>query len=328
MNPGGINMKETSTILVVDGESRDRELLDAYLAGQGHELIFAGDGGKTAEVAPDLILLGASVPKMLQASLRLRANPTFAGTPMLLLVENGDRDTRLLGLESGVDDFVSRPLDVVELRARVNAMIRLGRYRRRVQELEERNGERELRLSLDATLESWGRALELRGVESEGHTERVTAMAAELAHAMGMSDAETVHVRRGAMVHDIGKMGIPDRIMFKVGPLDEDEWEEMRKHPAYAYDLLSPIELLKPALDVPYYHHEKWDGTGYPEGLKGNQIPLAARIFAVVDVWDALHSDRSYRRAWNRNEIGDYIREKAGEDFDHEIVRVFFDLLR
>jgi HD-GYP domain-containing protein (c-di-GMP phosphodiesterase class II) len=153
-------------------------------------------------------------------------------------------------------------------------------------------------------------------------------MALQVAHAVGMSDADLVHVRRGALVHDIGKMGVPDRIMFKVGPLDDDEWEIMCKHPIYAYELLSSIELLKPALSIPYCHHEKWDGTGYPRGLAGENIPLAARVFAVVDVWDCLHSDRSYRRAWSKSEVDDYIHEQAGIHFDPDVVQAFFDLLR
>jgi len=182
-------------------------------------------------------------------------------------------------------------------------------------------------LAYDATLESWARALELRDVEPEGHSARVTDLALRLARAVGISDGELVHVRRGALLHDIGKMGVPDRVLFKLGALTEDEWEILRQHPAYAYDLLSPIPCLHPALDIPYCHHERWDGTGYPRGLRGTQIPLAARVFAVVDVWDAMYSDRCYRPAWSRDEVNDYLHDQAGAHLDPQVVRAFFDLL-
>ncbi|MEW5721207.1 MAG: HD-GYP domain-containing protein, partial [Chloroflexota bacterium] len=147
-----------------------------------------------------------------------------------------------------------------------------------------------------------------------------------LARALGMSEAELVHVRRGALLHDIGKMGIPDAILLKPGALTDQEWEIMRKHPQYAYELLSPIAYLRPALDIPYCHHEKWDGTGYPRRLKGEQIPLVARIFAVVDVWDALHSDRPYRRAWSEEQAREHIRTQAGIHFDPRVVKLFLEM--
>ncbi|HKP53073.1 MAG TPA: PAS domain S-box protein [Chloroflexia bacterium] len=181
----------------------------------------------------------------------------------------------------------------------------------------------ELVLAYDTTLEGWSQALDLRDKETEGHTQRVTSMAEYLAREMGLSEAEIVHVRRGALLHDIGKMGIPDAILLKRGPLTEEEWEIMKLHPVYAYELLSPIKFLRPALDIPYCHHEKWDGTGYPRGLKGTQIPIAARIFAVVDVWDALRSNRPYRKAWPINKVREHIRSLAGTHFDPKVVEVF-----
>jgi len=185
----------------------------------------------------------------------------------------------------------------------------------------------ELTLSYDTTLEGWAHALELRDMETEGHSRNVTEMTLRLARAMGMSEAELVHMRRGALLHDIGKMGIPDSILLKPGPLTDEEWEIMRQHPVYAYQLLSPIPYLRPSLDIPYCHHEKWDGTGYPRGLKGEQIPLAARIFALVDVWDALRSDRPYRKAWPEEGVREYIQEQAGMHFDPQVVEVFLELV-
>jgi PAS domain S-box-containing protein len=185
----------------------------------------------------------------------------------------------------------------------------------------------ELVLAYDTTLEGWARALELRDHDTEGHTRRVTDMTLRLARAMGVSDTELVHIRRGALLHDIGKMGIPDSILQKPDKLTDEEWKIMRQHPVYAYNLLSPIAFLRPALDIPYCHHERWDGTGYPRGLKGEQIPLAARIFAVVDVWDALHSDRPYRPAWPEEKALAYIREQAGKHFDPQVVETFLKLI-
>ncbi|MBF8285321.1 MAG: putative PAS/PAC sensor protein [Anaerolineales bacterium] len=181
----------------------------------------------------------------------------------------------------------------------------------------------QLTLAYDATIEGWSRALDLRDKETEGHTQRVTEMSLRLARAMGVDEAEQVHIRRGALLHDIGKMGVPDAILLKPGPLTEEEWVVMRKHPVYAYQMLSPILFLRPALDIPYCHHEKWDGTGYPRGLKGEEIPLAARIFAVVDVWDALLSDRPYRPGWPEEKVRAHIRSLAGTHFDPQVVAVF-----
>ncbi|MBU2609462.1 MAG: PAS domain S-box protein [Chloroflexi bacterium] len=179
----------------------------------------------------------------------------------------------------------------------------------------------------DNTLEGWSNALDLRDKETEGHSQRVTEMTLRLARQMGMRDSELVHVRRGALLHDIGKMGIPDNILLKPGALTDEEWVIMRKHPVYAYELLYPISYLRPALDIPYSHHEKWDGTGYPRGLKGEHIPLAARIFSIVDVWDALRSERPYRPAWPEEKTLEHIRELTGTHFDPKVVEAFLELL-
>ena len=185
----------------------------------------------------------------------------------------------------------------------------------------------ELLIAYDETLEGWARALDLRDESTEDHSVRVMDLTMDLARAMGISEVDMVHVRRGALLHDIGKMGIPDAILLKPGPLTEEEWQVMRQHPVFAYDLLSNIPFLRPALDIPYYHHEKWDGSGYPLGLSGEQIPIAARIFSIVDVWDALGSDRPYRERWPKNEIIEYIRAEAGTRFDPEIVKLFLKMV-
>jgi HD-GYP domain-containing protein (c-di-GMP phosphodiesterase class II) len=185
----------------------------------------------------------------------------------------------------------------------------------------------DLAQAYDATTEGWSRALDLRDRETEGHTLRVTEMTIRLAKAGGVGADELVHIHRGALLHDIGKLGVPDGILHKPGPLTEDEWKLMRQHPQFSFDMLAPIAFLKPALDIPYCHHEKWDGTGYPRGLKGEQIQPSARLFAVVDVWDALMSDRPYREAWPEERVLEHIRSLAGTHFDPEAVELFLKVM-
>ena len=186
----------------------------------------------------------------------------------------------------------------------------------------------ELSLAYDATIEGWSHALELRDQETHGHAQRVTELTIRLARRIGVRDEEIPHYRRGVLLHDIGKMAIPDSILLKDGPLTPDEQEVMRRHPVYAYDLLHPIAYLRPALDIPYAHHEWWDGSGYPRGLKSEEIPLAARIFAVVDVWDALRSDRSYRPAWPVHKVIEHIRSLSGTHFDPKVVEEFIKMMQ
>lgn len=185
----------------------------------------------------------------------------------------------------------------------------------------------ELSEAYTATLQGWARAVDLRDHDTAAHSFRVTEMTVRLAQAMGIAEPELTHIRRGALLHDVGKLGVPDRILLKQGSLDADEWVAMRQHPQYAYNLLSPIAFLRPALDIPHYHHERWDGSGYPHGLRGAEIPLAARIFAVVDVWDALRFDRPYRTAWPETEVRAYLQLNAGVLFDPEVVAMFFQIL-
>jgi len=181
----------------------------------------------------------------------------------------------------------------------------------------------ELMMAYNSTLEGWAKALELRDHETEGHCRRVVDMTMRLAKEMGFYGEELVHIRHGALLHDIGKMGIPDSILHKPGKLNDEEWEIMKQHPVYAYNLLSSIPYLRQAINIPYAHHEKWDGTGYPRGLKGEEIPIAARIFAIVDVWDALLFDRPYRKAWSPQQVQDYLLEQSGTHFDPKVVEAF-----
>ena len=186
---------------------------------------------------------------------------------------------------------------------------------------------REMFQAYDATIEGWSHALDLRDKETEGHTLRVTELTLELARKFGFTDEQLRYIRWGALLHDIGKMGVPDSILLKPDKLSETEWEIMKQHAAFAFEMLSPISYLKSAIDIPYCHHEKWDGSGYPRGLNGEVIPLAARLFAVVDVWDALRSDRPYRTAWSAEKTIEYIRGQAGSHFDPKVVEYFLEII-
>ena len=186
----------------------------------------------------------------------------------------------------------------------------------------------ELVMAYDATIEGWSRALDLRDRETEGHTQRVTNMTLRLARKMGLSEERLTLIKRGALLHDIGKMGIPDHILLKPEGLTEEEQHIMRQHPQLAYDMLEPIAYLRDALHIPYCHHEKWDGSGYPRGLAGTQIPLEARLFAIVDVWDAITTDRPYRKGWPRHKALSYIREQSGKYFDPKLVELFLEEMK
>jgi|SRR3989304_788402 len=178
----------------------------------------------------------------------------------------------------------------------------------------------------ESTLLSWAKALEYKDQETKGHSDRVTKMSIKLGKALGLTDEEMVHLRRGAILHDIGKMCIPDKILQKKEPLTEEEWALMRRHPIFAQEFLSDIQFIQPALNIPLFHHERWDGSGYPYGLKGKQIPLAVRIFMVVDVWDALSSTRSYREAWSIDQVEEYFHQNSGILFDPIVVEKFFEI--
>jgi putative two-component system response regulator len=323
----------SSIILIVDDEESGRQTLESILEGQGYQLAMAENGEQALEKAgrilPDVILLDIMMPGMdgFEVCKRLRNDPKLAEVPIIILTALDDRKSMLKGLDAGADDYLTKPYDRHELRARLMGITRLNRYRKLLNERANIEEAHEKLLSAyDATIVGWSRAMDLRDKETEGHTLRVTDLSVQLSRAMGISEGELLFIRRGALLHDIGKLGVPDRILHKADALTEEEWEVMRKHPQFAYEMLYPIEYLRPALDIPYCHHEKWDGTGYPRGLKGEDIPLAARIFAIVDVWDALTSDRPYRPAWDKDRAINYINEQSGRHFDPKVVEKFNEI--
>ncbi|MEI8167998.1 MAG: HD domain-containing phosphohydrolase, partial [Chloroflexales bacterium] len=276
------------------------------------------------------ILLDVMMPGMdgYEVCRTLRLATRTAEMPIVMITALDDRESRLRGIEAGADDFLSKPVDRIELRARVRTITRLNRYQRLLDDQARlAAAATELELAYDSTLEGWARALELRDHETEGHSRRVTALTVRLARALGINETEIVHIRRGALLHDIGKIGIPDRILLKPGDLDPDEWAEMKRHTIYARDLLQPVAFLQPAMAIPAYHHEKWDGSGYPYGLSGEAIPLMARIFAVIDVWDAVTHDRPYHKAKSYVETMALIRRDSGRHFDPRVVDAFEQML-
>lgn len=323
----------SSTILIVDDEYAGRETLQSVLEGEDYNLITAENGpeaiAKAKALLPDVILLDVMMPGMsgFEVCERIRSDPQVAEVPIIILTAMDDRESLLTALKAGADDFISKPFDRFELRARVIGITRLNRYHKLVQERAKlEQAHTKLLKAYEATIEGWSRAMDLRDHETEGHSQRVTELTLKMAKMFGMNEEELVHVRRGALLHDMGKLGIPDAILLKPGTLTEEEWETMRLHPQLAFDMLYPIEYLRDSIDIPYCHHEKWDGSGYPRKLKGEEIPLAARIFAVVDVWDALTSDRKYRPAWQKEAAFAYVREQAGRHFDPAAVDLFFKM--
>lgn len=252
--------------------------------------------------------------------------------PVIVVSRTANEEDAVRIMRAGASDYLS-----------IGRLARLGPVVDRVlKEREERRGRRqaeravrereqqallELAAAYEATVAGWSNALDLRDRETDGHSRRVTDLTVRLARTMGVTEAEIVHIRRGALLHDIGKMGIPDGILLKPAALTPDEWVIMRQHPTFAYQLLAPIEYLRPALDIPYCHHERWDGTGYPRGLKATEIPLAARMFAAIDIWDALRSDRPYRPAWTAERSRAHLASLAGTHLDPAVVTAFLALL-
>ncbi len=253
-----------------------------------HTAILQAFAAGYAEVEADLLVAGGG-----------SAAYQFSGSPMR------DSEGQVIGITGIGRDITARKL----AEARIHSL------------------NEELSRAYNATIEGWSRALDLRDHETEGHSRRVTEMTLRLAAALGVSELEMAHIRRGALLHDIGKMAVPDGVLLKPGPLNDEEWAVMRQHPVWAYEMLLPIEFLRPALNIPYCHHEKWDGSGYPRGLAGEEIPLAARMFALVDVWDALSSDRPYRRAWEAERVLDHLSSLSGSHFEPRLVKAFLSLM-
>ena len=312
---------------VLESEQRYRALVDlspeAMIVLQDDRLVYANRAGVAMLGAGSLAeIAGTPALDFVHPDYQLHARERLRQTGRLETKHHRwvRRDGRVIDVESvsGPTDHKGRPARQVLARDITDRQ----RAEERVLALNDA-----LIQAYDSTIEGWSRALDYRDHETEGHSQRVTELTLRLARTVGLGEDELVHVRRGALLHDMGKMGVPDRVLLKPGPLDDAEWEVMRRHPALAVEMLAPIMFLGPALQIPLCHHEKWDGTGYPHGLKGEQIPLVARLFAVVDVWDALRSDRPYRRAWESGRVVDHIQSLSGSHFDPQVVQAFLSLM-
>ena len=326
---------ERPKILIIDDDAVARAAVEGLLASEPYETYFASNGFDGISMAvnlhPDVVLLDVMMPKMngFEVCRSIRSMPEIAEAPIILITSLDDHESRIQGLRAGADDFVTKPYNSMELFARLQTILRLNRYRRIAEQKEElQTLNKQLLVAYNKTIEGWSQALDLRDRETEGHTQRVMNLTIRFAKAVGFSEADLELVRRGSLLHDVGKLGIPDAILHKAAKLTDEEWFIMRKHPVYAYQWLSSIDFLEPALDIPYCHHEKWDGSGYPRGIKGEAIPISARLFAIVDVWDALCSDRPYRSAMSKADALDYIRSESGTHFDPELVKIFTELVK
>ena len=331
-------MPKPLRVLFVEDSPDDTELIVGELERRGFALTY-----HRVETAPamrsaledqpwDLVISDHSVPQFnCTAALQL-LKASGQDIPFIIVSGTIQEETAVQAMKAGANDYIVKGR-LARLEPAITRELTDARHRRARREAEDALRERERQAALDlaeaydATLEGWARALELRDRETEGHSRRVTDLTLRLARFIGVSEAECVHLRRGALLHDIGKMVIPDSILLKKEPLTPDELALMRKHPTFAHQLLAPIAYLRPALDIPYCHHERWDGSGYPRGLVGEAIPLAARIFSPVDVWDAVRSERRYRPAWTTDRAREHIASLSGTHLDPKIAKEFLTLV-
>ncbi|NTU80404.1 MAG: response regulator [Chloroflexales bacterium] len=325
-----VRLRVAAIGLSLNEHERIRRHLDRYaphivieLAADPRALIPGLRGG---EEIYDVVLVGDSGSALQGlATLKHVRYELGAAVPVVLLADQSAAELALQAMRLGAADYIVRhPGYLAHLPLVLEKCYSQTRQQRLMYELRRANAG--LEATYDSTLEGWARALELRDHETEDHARRVTDLTMRMVKAYGVNNGQLAHIRRGALLHDIGKMGVPDSILRKPGPLTDEEWAVMRRHPTYAYEMLSPISFLGPALEIPWCHHERWDGAGYPRGLRGEEIPVSARLFAVIDVWDAVTSDRPYRKALAQDEALAIIRGGAGSHFDPRAVELFMGL--
>ena len=320
-------------VLILEDRPADAELILYELRSAGYQpawkrvdteesyLDSIGDG-------LDVILADFNLPQFNALRALQLLNQRRLDIPFIIVSGVISEETAIDCMKLGAADYLLKDrltrLGKAVERALEQKSLRDEQRRSRI-ELE--RAHQELAEAYDATIEGWSRALDMKDRETEGHTQRVTDLTVKLCRLLKVPEEQLVHIRRGCLLHDIGKMGIPDQILLKTGPLSTEDWGSMRQHPVYAYEMLKSIDYLRPALEIPYYHHERWDGSGYPFGLKGQEIPLTARIFMLADVWDALRSDRPYRKSVPPDEVVTYLVTNRGILFDPVIVDAFLEML-
>ncbi len=309
------------TILVVDDDAAVRASLAKLLQSEGLQVATAGNGAGALEaiqqVRPDVVLLDVLMPDLngYQVCHAIKTNPATRLIPVVLLTGLSATDDRIQGLEAGADDFITKPPDRIELLARVRSLVRLKRY---TDELER----------AEAVLLALARSIEGKDPYTEGHCERLSKYASALGSRLGLSLDDTVALERAGVLHDIGKVAVPDSILLKEGPLTEDEWTVVREHPVMGEHICRPIRSFAPVLPIIRHHHEKFDGSGYPDGLSGGHIPITARVLQVADVFDALTTHRPYRPAMSHEQAFETMREEVGRGWwDPDVFAALPDLV-
>lgn len=338
-------MKERPTILVVDDEPNNVELMEAYLVPQGYEVVKAYSGEealkKVSENTIDVMLLDVMMPEMdgYEVTRRLRADENTRLIPIVVITTLSEKEQRVKGIEAGCDDFLTKPVDKAELTARVRSLSKVKAYYDHMRDYEKeleievakrtKELQRAIRMIEEASLETIHRlsmAAEYKDEDTGAHIQRMSHYAAAVARKLGLDENTVKTILYAAPMHDIGKIGIPDQVLLKPGKLDDDEWGIMKRHTVIGGKILagSDAEFIKLAEVIALTHHEKWDGSGYPKGLKDTEIPISGRITAIADVFDALTSKRPYKEAYSLERSFDIIREGKGSHFDPEVVDAFF----
>ena len=310
----------TTCILVADDDEGTRQLLASILGREGYQLVQAQDGEEALAAAythrPDLILTDIQMPRVsgIELTRRLRSDASMATVPIILVSGLHETTDKVAGLDAGATDFVTKPFDRAELWARVRAALRT---RAAFQRLE----------SVQSILAALANAVEAKDPSTQHHCNRMAALALGLARSSGIGADALEAVGYGAVLHDVGKIGVPEHVLLKPGPLDEEDWAHMREHPGIGATIVEPLQLGKLVAPIVRSHHERWDGGGYPDGLRGDQIPVGARIVAVVDAYDAITQERPYRKARSSDDAREEIIAGAGSQFDSELARAFVDSL-
>ena len=316
------NQPITGTILVADDQSSNRELLEELLTTQGFKVIAVPDGAAALEeltrVQADLVLLDVMMPRMngFEACEKIKSNPDTYLIPVIMITALSDKHDRLEGIRVGADDFLSRPVDRTELLARVRSLLKL---KQRTDELER----------AESVLFTLARSIEGKDPYTHGHCERLSEYSARLGEHLGLSEDQLIALRRAGVVHDIGKIAVPDAILLKPGALTPDEWKLIKEHPVVGERICAPLKSFRFVLPIIRHHHEKFDGSGYPDGLRGEAIPMAARVLQIVDVYDALTTDRPYKKAFSITDALQTMKEEVAKGWwDSHIFDQFERLVR